>query len=280
MVNSINLVQIFTEERLIKLRDIALVVVLGYLIIQATAILIRKVFWKNLNQQTKMLISKAIIYGGWIIIVFIVFKQLGIKLTALLGAAGVIGVVVGIASQTSIGNIVSGIFLISEKPFAMGDLIRVGDKLGVVYSIDLLSVKLKTLENLLIRIPNQTIISTEVTNITRFPIRRMDFEIGVAYKENLPKVMELLRKIARENPLCLDEPEPLILFKEFGNSSINMLYGIWFEKTNYVKVKNSIFVTIKETFDAEGIEIPFPHVTLYTGEVTKAFPVHVDMKSK
>lgn len=280
MVNSINLVQIFTEERLIKLRDIALVVVLGYLIIQATAILIRKVFWKNLNQQTKMLISKAIIYGGWIIIVFIVFKQLGIKLTALLGAAGVIGVVVGIASQTSIGNIVSGIFLISEKPFAIGDLIRVGDKLGVVYSIDLLSVKLKTLENLLIRIPNQTIISTEVTNITRFPIRRMDFEIGVAYKENLPKVMELLRKIARENPLCLDEPEPLILFKEFGNSSINMLYGIWFEKTNYVKVKNSIFVTIKETFDAEGIEIPFPHVTLYTGEVTKAFPVHVDMKSK
>ena len=71
----------------------------------------------------------------------------------------------------------------------------------------------------------------------------------------------------------MDEPEPLIVFKDFGASGIDILLGVWFEKQNYLKVKNSIFQEIKARFDAEGIEIPFPHVTLYTGEATKPFPV-------
>jgi small-conductance mechanosensitive channel len=150
--------------------------------------------------------------------------------------------------------------------------------MGTVYSIDLLSVKLKTLDNLLIRIPNQTMISTEVTNITRFPIRRMDIDVGVAYKEDLKKVMEILRRLAIENPYCLNEPEPLILIKEFGESSINFLYGLWFEKSNYVTLRNSIIQEIKTVFEEEGIEIPFPHVTLYTGEATKSFPVEINQK--
>ena len=148
--------------------------------------------------------------------------------------------------------------------------------MGVVYSIDLLSIKIKTFDNLLIRIPNQTVISTEVTNITRFPIRRLDIEISVAYKEDLRKVKTILEKIAKNNPLSLEEPEPLIVFKNFGDSGINILLGIWFEKTNYLKVKNSIFLEIKKTFDEEGIEIPFPHVSLYTGEETKPFPLVVN----
>jgi small-conductance mechanosensitive channel len=206
-------------------------------------------------------------------IILMILNQLDIKLAALLGAAGIVGIIIGIASQSSIGNIVSGIFMISEKTFEIGDLIRVGDKLGVVYAIDLLSVKLKTQDNLLIRIPNQTMISTEVTNITRFPIRRMDIELGVAYKEDLRKVLEVLKKIAKENPLCLDEPEPLILIRKYGESSIDLLFGLWFEKTNYVKLRNSILTEIKETFDKEAIEIPFPHRTIYTGEATLPFPV-------
>jgi len=173
--------------------------------------------------------------------------------------------------STSIGNIISGLFLISEKPFEIGDLIRVGDKLGNVYSIDLLSIKLRTLDNLLIRIPNQTIISTEVTNITKFPIRRMDIMIGVAYKEDLKKVAEVLKSIAMENPLCLDEPEPLIVTKTFNTSSIDFQFGVWFEKTNYAAVRNSIFQQITERFREENIEIPFPHISVYTGEETKPF---------
>jgi small-conductance mechanosensitive channel len=144
-----------------------------------------------------------------------------------------------------------------------------------VYSIDLLSIKIKTFDNLLIRIPNQSVISSELTNVTRFPIRRLDFQIGVAYKEDLRKVKTVLENVARNNPLCLEEPEPYILFQTFGESSINITFGVWFEKANYSAVKNSVFIEIKEAFDREGIEIPFPHVSIYAGEARKPFDINI-----
>ena len=131
---------------------------------------------------------------------------------------------------------------------------------------------------MLIRIPNDSIISTEITNITRFPIRRMDFSIRVAYKEYLPKVKEILLQIASGNPLCLDEPEPFFLYKDFGDSGIDILFAVWFEKSNYVEVKNSVFEGIKQRFDDEGIEIPFPHVSLYAG--TNSLPLAVRLHEK
>jgi len=155
-------------------------------------------------------------------------------------------------------------------------VVRIGDKTGTVYSIDLLSIKIKTYDNLLIRIPNQTVISTELVNVTRFPIRRLEFMIGVAYKEDLRKVKTILENVARNNPLCLEEPEPVIIFKEFGSSSINITFGVWFEKANYLAVKNSVFIEIKEAFDREGIEIPFPHVSVYAGETSKPIKVEVE----
>ncbi len=267
----------FTPETIEKIKRIAITIGVAYLIAQVLVVLIRRVLFQKLSPQTKMLVSRGIAYATVIFVVFIIINILELKgvFQTMLGAAGVMGIVLGIASQTSIGNIVSGIFVISEKPFELGDLIRVGDKLGVVYSIDLLSIKLKTLDNLLIRIPNQTIISTEVTNVTRFPIRRMDIVISVAYKEDLRKVIEVLRDIANRMPLCLDEPEPLVVAKEFGASSVDMQLGLWFEKTNYLHLRNAVFPEILETFARENIEIPFPHVSVYTGEATKPFPLRV-----
>jgi small-conductance mechanosensitive channel len=263
----------FNAENTEKLLKTLVILVVGILLIYLIAFTVKKLLPKSLSKQRQMIIHRLIFYTGSIILAFIIIAELQINLAPFFGAAGIIGLVVGVASQTSIGNIVSGFFLVSEKSFEIGDVIKIGDKSGVVYSIDLLSIKIKTFDNLLLRIPNQTVISTELTNVTKFPIRRLDFLVSVAYKEDLARVKELLQKIAAENPLCLDEPEPLIVFKEFGASGIDILLGVWFEKTNYLKVKNSIFQEIKSTFDNEGIEIPFPHLTIYTGEATKPFPI-------
>ncbi len=268
----------FNPDNLEKLITAAIVLVVGALLIHLIAILVKKLLPKKLSPQRKMIINRVIIYSGYLVVFFIVVSVLEINLAPIFGAAGVIGLVVGVASQTTIGNIVSGFFLVSEKSFEIGDVIKIGDKSGVVYSIDLLSIKIKTFDNLLIRIPNQSVITSDLTNVTRFPIRRLDFNVSVAYKEDLSKVKELLEKVAQQNPLCLEEPEPLIVFKEFGSSSIDILLGVWFEKTNYLKVKNSVFTEIKEIFDKEGIEIPFPHISLYTGEASKPFPVKVENK--
>lgn len=272
----------FTTATLERIVLALIILAIGLGIIYSVAFLLRRSLPKKWSRQRKMIVNRFVQYSGYIILFFILIKELNLtdSLTAIFGAAGVIGIIIGFASQTSIGNIISGFFLVSEKSFELGDVIKIGDKSGVVYSIDLLSIKIKTFDNQLIRIPNQTVISSEVTNVTRFPIRRLDFQVGVAYKEDLEKVKNLLEKIARQNPLSLDEPEPLIVFTGFGASSIDILLGIWFEKTNYLKVKNSVLMEIKKTFDEEGIEIPFPHVSLYTGEATKPFPVNTSNKKQ
>lgn len=266
------------EENFEKLLRIAIILVVGTIIISLLGVLMKKILPSKLSQQRKMIINRFVRYTAIVILFTVIISELNIDMAAIFGTAGVIGIVVGVASQTSIGNIVSGFFMVSEKPFEIGDQIRIGDKTGVVYSIDLLSIKIRTFDNLLLRIPNQTVISSEVINVTRFPIRRLDFEIGVAYKENLEVVMQTLQEVAKRNPLCLDEPEPLIVFKGFGASSINIQFGVWFERTNYLKVKNSVFMEIKEAFEQKGIEIPFPHISVYTGEVTKPFPVEIKEK--
>ncbi len=266
-----------TFERLLS---IVILVVAGLIILYAIAFIVRKILPAKWSKQRKMIINRAVLYSGFVVLVFIIIAELKIDLTAVFGAAGIIGIVVGIASQTSIGNIVSGFFLVSEKSFEIGDVVRLGDKSGTVYSIDLLSIKIKTFDNVLIRVPNQTVISTELINVTRFAVRRMDFNISVAYKEDLEKVKKILLEVAKKNPLCLEEPEPVIIFQNFGNSGIEILLGVWFEKANFLKVKNSVFTEIKAAFDKEGIEIPFPHVTLYTGAETKPFPVTTLKKVK
>lgn len=268
----------FTTETLFHVIRIAAIVVAGYLIARILDIVIRKTITRTASDQAKALFHKTIMYGAWTLITFLVLSELGVRLSALLGAAGVVGIAVGIASQKSLGNIISGFFLVSDKTFEVGDVITIGTKTGVVHSLDLLSIKLRTFDNTLIRIPNDSIISTEITNITRFPIRRMDFKLAVAYKENLPRVKELLLEIARKNPLCLDEPEPFFLYQEFGTSGIGLLFAVWFEKSNFVDVKNSVFEEIKQRFQEEGIEIPFPHVSLYAG--TDSLPLAVRLESE
>ncbi|MBN1413018.1 MAG: mechanosensitive ion channel family protein [Spirochaetales bacterium] len=267
--------KIFTIDNLVHVLNIVLTIIIGFVIIKILSALIIRLFKKKITPQTGLVIKKSILYAGMTFIFIYVFNQLGIELTPLLGAAGIVGIALGFASQTSVANLISGLFLISEKPFSVGDVITIGTTMGIIISIDLLSVKIRTFDNRFIRIPNEKILNNELTNITRFPIRRMDIDIGIAYREDTKRVRAVLAELAENNPYCLDEPEPLILFKNFGHSSLEFLFGIWFEKSDYINLKNSIMEEIKERFDKEGIEIAFPHVSLYAGSATQPFPVQI-----
>jgi small-conductance mechanosensitive channel len=227
----------------------------------------------DLHQQ--LLMGRIVTYLVLLVFVVMGLNAVGFNLGVLIGAAGILTVAIGFASQTSASNIISGLFLVAERPFSVGDLIRVGTTTGEVLSIDLLSVKLRTFDNLFVRIPNETLIKSEVTTLTRFPIRRIDLAIGVAYKEDIKKVRKVLERVADANPLCLDEPKPIFVFLGFGESSLDMQFSVWVKREKFLDLKNSIHEEIKEAFDDEGIEIPFPHRSLYAGSVTEPFPIRV-----
>lgn len=271
----------FTEEFFQNTLKIALILVISLPIVFMLRGWARSFFSKKYAPHYGMLAGKVVFYTGLTIIAVTIMGQLGLSLAPLLGAAGIVGVALGFASQTSVSNIISGLFLIAEQPFKVDDIIMVNGTTGVVISVDVLSAKLRTFDNHFVRIPNETLIKTEVRNLTRFPIRRFNAKVSVAYKEDIAQVREILLDVAHKNEYALSEPQPLIVFEAFGASSIDLLFLVWAPSNEFLLLKNSLQEEIKARFDEEGIEIPFPHVSLYSGSATKALPIEItDTSSK
>lgn len=265
----------FSPQNIETMFQVAIILVVGLPIIFLLRNWARRFFTKKYATHYGMLAGKVVLYTGLILILVSVMSQMGFSLAPLLGAAGIVGIALGFASQTSVSNVISGLFLIAEQPFKVDDIITVGQTTGIVLSIDVLSVKLRTFDNKFVRIPNETIIKTEVTNNTRFPIRRFNATVSVAYKEDIKKVREVLMDVAAKNEYALREPEPLIIFDGFGQSSINLLFLVWAPTSQWIFLKDSIQEQIKERFDKEGIEIPFPHVSLYSGLASRPITVRM-----
>lgn len=264
-----------SDERAWSLLRALLLVVFGFVFARIASALAGRVLGTRLTGSQLLLVRRIAFYLLLAIFITSALRELGFSLATLLGAAGIFSVALGFASQTSASNFVSGLFLMVEKPFGIGDVIKVGNTTGEVLSIDLLSVKLRTFDNLYVRIPNESILKGESTTLTRFPVRRADLLVGVAYKEDINRVRDILMQVADLNPLCLEEPRPLFIFQGFGDSSLNLQFSVWAKRENFLDLKNSIQVEIKQAFDEAGIEIPFPHRSLYTGSVTEPFPVVV-----
>lgn len=264
-----------SSERVWLMVRAAILIGVGLVLAKVVSTTLTRLSSKKLDTHRTMLLRRGSYYLILMLFLISALHELGFNLGVLLGAAGILTVAIGFASQTSASNLISGLFLVAERPFTVGDVIRVGTTSGEVLSIDLLSVKLRTFDNLFVRIPNESLIKSEVTTLTRFPIRRIDVAVGVAYKEDPNRVREILEAVADKNPLCLEEPKPIYFFLGFGESSLNLQFSVWAKRENFLELKNLIHQEIKEAFDAHGIEIPFPHRTLYTGSITEPFPVRV-----
>jgi small-conductance mechanosensitive channel len=264
-----------TAERLLNLTRALILLTAGLLLASLLGRATRRLTAERLPPQQSLLARRLVYYLTLALFLVAGLHQLGFQLSVLLGAAGVLSVAIGFASQTSASNLVSGLFLIFEQPFHIGDVIRVGDTTGEVLAIDLLSVKLRTFDNIFVRLPNESLIKTEVRTLSRFPIRRADLQIGVDYGSDLGEVREALLGVAERNPLCLDEPQPVIIFQGFGDSAMNLQFSVWATRDNYLKLKTGIQEEIKTAFDERGIAIPFPHRTFYTGGQTAPLPVRI-----
>ncbi len=243
-------------------RSLTLLLV-GIIVARLASSSLVRVLSKRLDRQQVRLGQRLVFYSIFGLFVTAALHQLGFNLGVILGAASVVTVAIGFAAQTSTANIISGLFLIAERPFTIGDVIQVGGTSGVVLSIDWLSVKLRTFDNLYVRIPNETLIKSEIRTLTRFPIRRFDLKFLVAYEEDLSHVRELLLQIAAENPLVLEEPTPLIVMQGFEESGVSVQFSVWARRENSLEVKNRVLEEVKEVFRDNQIDIPIRPVTLH-----------------
>jgi small-conductance mechanosensitive channel len=266
---------LMTPTRVAALVRALLVLALGLLLTRIVVGAIRRAVADHLREQHTMLVSRISYVILLLIVVSATLHQLGFQLGVVLGAAGVLSVALGFASQTAASNLISGAFLIAEEPFQLGDVIEVEGIVGQVHAIDVLSVKLRKFDNTVVRIPNELLIKTPVVNRSKFPIRRLDLQIGVAYKEDTERVRRILLDVADVNPLVLEEPEPVFIHKGYGDSALELQFSVWSTQENFGELYRYFREEVKTAFDANGIEIPFPHRSLYTGSVTEPFPIRL-----
>jgi small-conductance mechanosensitive channel len=267
--------QVLRNITVMNLLRALLYLIAGVVLARLASRLVRRMFRQRPNRELEVLLSRGAFYTVISIFVIAALSELGFNTTVLVAVAALLAVAIGFASQTAMSHFISGLFLMGERPFSIDDIIEVGGTTGIVLSVDLLSVKLRKFDNTFVRIPNETILNSEVRTLTKFPIRRCDLQLGVAYKEDLTKVRQLLFEVADKNPLCLAEPEPLFFFQEFDDSSLNIQFSVWVRQEEWITVKTNLQLEIKMAFDRAGIEIPFPHRTFYTGSLTDPFPISI-----
>ncbi|MDI9246177.1 mechanosensitive ion channel family protein [Marinobacter sp. CHS3-4] len=254
---------------------VCFLVVLGGVLASLSARGVTRFMQERASRHHTVMMRRLVFYVVLVIFLVAALREAGFSLDVVLGAAGILTVAVGFASQTSASNMISGLFLLVEKPFEIGNVIEVEGTIGEVVAIDMLSVKLRTPDNLYVRIPNETLIKTRVVNRSRFPIRRLDLMVGIAYAEDVSRVETLLLDLARKNPHSLEEPKAFVLVTGFGPSSVDLQFSFWLPSDKVLEGRSQMMVDIKQALDDEGIEIPFPHTSVYAGSHSEPFRVQL-----
>lgn len=197
-------------------------------------------FEQRLKKQIKpylaILASRILFYATNICIALYLLPFLGIQVSNILGAAGIVGIALGFAAQTSISNIISGIFLIMEDSFEIGDKIMFDNKVGTVDSITIFSVCLHTDDNKLFRIPNEALLKNSFMNLTYFPNQRVDVKITVSNETKAAIALEIIQEVLERNDHFLKNPAPTYSLKEIKNSGAIIEVQAWGKK---VKVDQS-----------------------------------------
>lgn len=220
----------------------------------------KKVASRNLEKKTVKMITKAIGYCFYVLITMYVLGLFGVKLSAIWGAAGIAGVAIGFAAQTTVSNLISGIFVVTDKAMKIGDFIEVDGVSGTVETIGVISMKVRTLDNQLIRIPNSTIINTKLVNYSAFPYRRYVFETSVDYASDFDKVIEVAKTIPSRCPTVVtDNPDyaPKVVWTTHGDSGVNLNIIVWSKRENFLQTKNDVCVQTLKAFSEANINIPY-----------------------
>ena len=192
-----------------------------------------------------------------------VLNRFGIQTTSLVAVIGAAGLAVGLALQGTLSNLAAGVMLVLFRPFRVGDYIEGGGQSGTVREISLFYTELATYDGLQVIIPNGDIWSSAIKNYSANPTRMMDLTIGVSYGSDLQKAQEILERIATSDPRALSDPAPFVKVKELGASSVDFVFRVWANRPDWWALKCDLTRRIKEEFDANGVEIPFPTQTLF-----------------
>jgi len=213
---------------------------------------------KTMSQLQKHFLHTSIRRLIMAVGLFVAVSVIGIAVTPLLAMITAAGLVIGLALQGTLSNFASGLLLLFYRPFDVGDAVEAGGTSGTVSSMNLMSTLIRTWDNKVMIVPNNSIWGNIITNISRTERRRVDMVFGISYSDSIDKAQAILERLASDHPKTLAEPPPVVRLHELGDSSVNFVVRPWVEPGHYWEVYWDITRQVKEEFDKEGITIPFP----------------------
>jgi small conductance mechanosensitive channel len=221
----------------------------------------RRAVKRMLVKQDPSVVSFAGSFAYILVLVFAILAALakfGFQTASLVAVLGAAGLAIGFALPGSLANFAAGIHILVFPPFRVGDFIDVAGVAGTVKEIELFMTELATPDNVRILVPNGKIYGDIIKNFSANDTRRVDLVIGIGYDSPVQKAMDLLMTIIKEDNRVLSEPAPQIAVSELADSSVNLVVRPWVKKDDYWDLRFDLTQKIKESFDQNGIEIPFP----------------------
>lgn len=252
-------------ESLIKKAVIALVLLVACIIVKDLLIKglnkgleksrIEKSLYAFLRSSAKILL--------WFVTVVIVVSSLGIDPTSLIAILSIAGLAISLSVQNSLSNLAGGITILITKPFAVGDYVEIGATAGIVQEIDMAYTKLNTMDNRRIFIPNSTVVGSQVTNYATESQRRVDLVFSASYEDSIENVKAAILSVIMNHPKTLKDPEPFVRVQGYKDNAIEYVTRVWCENADYLDVYYDIMEQTKAAFDANGIEMTYPHMNIH-----------------
>ena len=250
---------------------IALIVfVVGRMVAKRLANVTQAILSKSSVDETLTTFLRNIIYYALLAAIAIMaLGQAGINVTSFLAVLGAAGLAVGLALKDSLSNFAAGVMLILLGFFKKGDYITAAGVSGTVTAINIFNTVLTSPDNKAIIVPNSSILSGTIINVSANATRRVDLIMGIGYDDDLLKAKQLLETIVKEDPRVLSTPAPQIAVSELADSSVNFIVRPWCKTEDYWGVYWGLTEKVKLVFDQEGISIPYPQTDVHLFKADK-----------
>ncbi|MBI2208085.1 mechanosensitive ion channel family protein [Candidatus Woesearchaeota archaeon] len=255
-----------------KIIAIVIILVIGYIIIKIITRLVARFFDKvDFERGVETFIENAIKVILYAILVIVILANLGVNVSGLLAGLGIIGIIIGFALQDTLGNLASGVFILFNKPFRVGDTVNIAGIVAVVEKIGIAACELNSPDNIKITIPNKKIWGDIIQNYTGNKMRKIfNLEVGISYDSDMDKAIKIVNEILKNDGRVLKDPQPEVVVKSLADSSVVLAIRPAVKPADYWPVYFDAIKAIKQEFDKNGIAIPFPQRDVWIKDMPKS----------
>jgi small-conductance mechanosensitive channel len=254
--------------------SIVLILLGAFIIIRIVKNRLKRSFGDQLPKSDLDFVMTLSTYLIYLITILLLLPYLHFDLSGLFVAGGIVALALAFATQNIVSNLVSGLFLMFERPIKIGDNVTIGSLTGTVQNIQIMSTIVRTYDGIFVRIPNSKMFTSDITNLVAHPARRFEYTVGIRYQDDAAKAIALIKNLIDRQPYALKSPGPSVYVDKLDDSSVNIVVKVWAPSLFWWDLRTALLWKIKVELEKNGIQIPFPQRELWFDNTLKT-----DMKT-